>query len=638
MPFPTTPKPQLFIRVTHTGVYADGRPNTSSVLLSDLDVGYEYQWRKVPVYVPFNGYIDIPASSRSMLSFDQGAIFKGVGAGIITAQFFIVPESYTTLGRPPATDFPAGASIWNTTENTPNYSTGAAWISLGGGPQGFQGAQGAQGVQGAQGAQGTQGVTGAQGAQGTQGAQGAIGLQGAQGVTGAQGATGAQGVQGAQGFQGAQGAQGVQGTQGVQGAQGITGLPMGNTLVVDAVNGNDATASVNGLPFLTPQAALTYITANALTNVTVWVLPGTYALSSGITIPDTCSIRGLSVQTTKFTYAASNPGGTATMLTMGENTRVEDVSLTMTSTNATTNLVGIALPGTTSVTSKLRTSVLTVDNSTLAVGTTTNVYGILSNGTGALGAGTFSFNYTRGVTINVFSNGGGSKRGIFVNAANQITFRDTNVYVRVPTNAASTGSYVGVETTDAGCSCQMRTSSVSGAPTAGGYTGSDILQTSPATGFISAGIQLGPGVDLLTKTAGGKPFTTYVTPTTLIYGLHGNVAAASHYLWTGVQTASDNTEIFYRFQQKSIIQGMSVNMRSAPGLGKSVVFVIRKSTTGVAGSGVATLMTLTVSDANTTGTQYGVSVDFAQGEYLSLQITGVAGIAAQDVHLEIDVF
>lgn len=415
-------------------------------------------------------------------------------------------------------------------------------------------------------------------------------------------------------------------------------LKMGNTLVVDAVNGNDATASVNGLPFLTPQAALAYITTHALTNVVVWILPGTYALSSGITIPDGCALRGLSVQTTRLTYAASNPGGTATMLTMGENTRVEDLSLSMTSTNATTNLVGIALPGTTSVTSKLRTTVLTVDNSTLAVGTTTNVYGILSNGVGSLGAGTFSFNFTRGVTLNVYSNGGGAKRGILVNTANQITFRDTNVYVRVPTNAVSTGSYVGIETTDAGCSCQMRTSSISGAPTTGGYTGSDILQTSPATGFISAGIQLGPGVDLLTKTAGGKPFTTYVTPTTLIYGLHGNVNATTHYLWSGVQTAADNTEIFYRLQQKAIIQGMSVNMRTAPGLGHSVVITVRKSTTGVAGSGVATLMTTTVSGTNTTGFNYNVSVNFAQGEYLSLQIVGNPGVGAQDVHVELDVF
>ncbi len=416
---------------------------------------------------------------------------------------------------------------------------------------------------------------------------------------------------------------------------------LGNVLIVDAVNGNDLTGTVNGPPFLTVEAAIAYINTNALTSVTVWIQPGTYTLASattGITIPDTCSLRGMSTQTTKIVMNAVNPGGTVTLLTMGENSRVEDVGLTLNSSDATTNLVGIALPGTTSNTSKLRTAVLTVDNSGLAVGTTTNVYGILDNGTGSVGAATFSFNYTRGVTINVFSNGGGSKRGVFVTSANDVTFRDTNVYVRAPTDPASTGDYRGVETTDPDCSVQFRTSSISGPSTAGGYTGSDILQTSPGTGFINKGIQLGPGVDLVNKTAGGRPFTTYVTPTTLIYGLNGNVANATHYLWPGVQTASDNTEIFYRFQQKAIVQGMSINMRTAPGLGNSVVITVQKSTTGVAGSGVPTAMTATVSNANTTGFQFGVSVDFAQGEYLSLKIVGVPGITAQDVSVEVDVF
>jgi hypothetical protein len=52
-----------------------------------------------------------------------------------------------------------------------------------------------------------------------------------------------------------------------------------------------------------------------------------------------------------------------------------------------------------------------VNNSGVAVGSTTNVYGILDDGSGVLGPASFSFNYTRGVTINVYSNGGGSKRG-----------------------------------------------------------------------------------------------------------------------------------------------------------------------------------------------------------------------------------
>lgn len=435
------------------------------------------------------------------------------------------------------------------------------------------------------------------------------------------------------------GAQGV--AWGALGTTNLAAMKMGNTIVVDQVNGNDATGAVNGLPFQTVNAAVTYMGTLVLPagGVTCWILPGTYTLTGGLTIPNTCSLRGLSLQTTRLTWAASVPGGTATMLTMGENSRVEDLSLTLTSTNATTNLVGVRTPATTSNTSKLRTCVVTVNNAGLAVGTTTNVYGILDDGTGTLGPATFSFNFTRAVTINVLSNGAGRKRGVYVTGANDITFRDTNVYVAAPTDAGSTGSYVGVETTNNDADAEFRTCSISGPSTAGGYTGSDILQTAPTVGVITnKGIQLGPGVDLVNKTAGGKPFTTYVTPTTLIYGLNGNVAAATHYLWPGVQTASDNTQVFYRFQQKAIVQGLSINMRTAPGGVRTVTVTVLKSTTGVVGSGVATVMTATVTGAALSAFQYGVSVDFAQGEYLALEIASVAGTAAQDVVVELDIF
>lgn len=46
--------PVLSIRLTHTGVYADGRPNGSPILINDLDEGFENQNRKVPVYFPKN--------------------------------------------------------------------------------------------------------------------------------------------------------------------------------------------------------------------------------------------------------------------------------------------------------------------------------------------------------------------------------------------------------------------------------------------------------------------------------------------------------------------------------------------------------------------------------------------------------
>ena len=417
---------------------------------------------------------------------------------------------------------------------------------------------------------------------------------------------------------------------------------LGRTLVVDSVNGNDSTGAVNGLPFLTVEAALAAIVSGGLTGVTVWIAPGTYTLASattGLTIPDTCSLRGLSVQTTRIVMNASNPGGTVTMLVMGENSRVEDLTLTLNSSNATTNLVGINLPGSTSNTSKLRTAVMTVNNSGVPVGSTTNVYGILDNGTGVLGAASFSFNYTRGVTINVQSNGGGVKRGILVSTGNDVTFRDTNIYVAAPTNAASTGDYRGVETTNATSSCQFRTCSISGPSTTGGYTGSDILQTTPGTGNINYGIQLGPGCDLINKTAGGQPFTTYVTPTTLVYALQSNVVTGPRYLWPGTLTSSgDATEVFYRFQQKSIVQGMSVNVRVAPGVGKSVTVTVHKSATGVPGSGVPTTMTATISGTATAADCYTTSVDFAQFAYLSVQVVSTAGGSAQDLVVELDLF
>lgn len=76
-----------FIRVTHTGLYADGRANTSSVLITDVDyTGQAQQNRKSPVYVPAGGDIDISYTSDAAFSFNQGDIRKFAEAGLITAE------------------------------------------------------------------------------------------------------------------------------------------------------------------------------------------------------------------------------------------------------------------------------------------------------------------------------------------------------------------------------------------------------------------------------------------------------------------------------------------------------------------------------------------------------------------------
>ena len=128
---------QLIIRLTHTGLYPDGRPNTHSVLVNDLDVGYEFQLRKVPCYVPFEmpapyplhtpGFLDIPASSRSLLSLADGVVKKFVVAGVLTADLFVQPAAFSNITRPAASRYPVGSPIWNTSDNALNYSDGAAW-------------------------------------------------------------------------------------------------------------------------------------------------------------------------------------------------------------------------------------------------------------------------------------------------------------------------------------------------------------------------------------------------------------------------------------------------------------------------------------------------------------------------------
>lgn len=387
------------------------------------------------------------------------------------------------------------------------------------------------------------------------------------------------------GPQGAQGIQGVPGLQGATGLQGETGtVVLGNTALVDAVYGNDTNASVGGLSYRTLNAAVAAVTSGQ----TVWILPGTYNLTAGLVLPSGISIRGLSVQTVVIQML--NVTANTTLVTMGENCRVEDVTLKLTSTGHYI-LKGIVFGGTSTVTSKLRTSVLTVDNSSALVAGTSDVYGVEANGTGTLTAESFSFNCLKGSTINVRSNGDGNKRGFLVSNTNIVTTRDLNIYVAAPFDPASTGSYVGVETNDPSLlgSIQMRATTIGTKPPTGlePYSASDILQTTPVnvpdpTYLASPGIQIGPGTDLVSKSAGGKGFSTYIYPHTIFYGLKGNVSTGtSGWLWPGSVAVSSSfpdsgtPPPYYRVQQPALISGLSGALNIAPSSGDTVTLSVQ---------------------------------------------------------------
>jgi hypothetical protein len=428
---------------------------------------------------------------------------------------------------------------------------------------------------------------------------------------------------------------------------------------------------VGALPFLTVGAAITAAAATATVSnpITVWVLPGIYNLSAGITVPPYVSLRGISLQT----CIVQMLGVTAntTLITMGENTRVEDLTLKLTSTGHYT-LKGVVFGGTTSITAKLRVCVITVDNSAASATGTSAVSGVEFSGTGTLGAGSFSFNSIKGSTINVSSNGNGIKRGVLVTNTNVTSTRDTNIYVaQPPATTGHTGSYVGVETNDTNQtgSIQLRSTTVGTVtPTTGQtYTASDILQTSPSnitnpTYLASAGIQVGPGVDLVTKTAGGKGFSTYNYPTTLFYTVIGALSdvdasgATGGWLWPGSVPVNDgkgkgvkypdvsSPYAQYRVQQPLVLAGMQLSCITAPGATGSghttTVTVQRTPNGGVSPTNtVDTVYSLALVDTAKNISKYNASVNFAAGDLLHVHVTYDAQTnATVDLNLQLDLF
>jgi len=437
---------------------------------------------------------------------------------------------------------------------------------------------------------------------------------------------------------------GCVGPQGPQGPQGPT-LYQGNVAIVDSVYGNDETASVSGSPYKTLESALMHIQSGQ----TIYILPGTYTLSSGIILPDGISIHGISVQTT---ILQMNVNVSTTMITMGENCRIEGLTINLYGNNVV--LKGIVFNGTSSQTSKLRTAVVSVNNRDMAYDSSSDVIGIEFAGQNNTSYSSFSFNSIKGSTINVYSNGSGMKRGILVSGSNKVSTRDTNIFVSKPTNVLSTGSYVGIETNDdtQTGSIQLRSTTigVEYPSSDDSYSASDILQTTPQTildptYLASAGIQIGPGTDLITKSAGQRGFSIYNYPTILYYGLAGDSTDKnSGYLWIGTQKVSGNfpdpnleKPAYFRVQQPLLICGLSSSINIPPDVGSSVTLTIHITPLGL--PKVVTNFSIVLDNTTLKATFYDASYRCGTGDYIHLYIEFSGNKAgAHDLTAQIDLF
>lgn len=371
---------------------------------------------------------------------------------------------------------------------------------------------------------------------------------------------------------------------------------LGRVLNVDQLYGNDTYGAIDkySQPFLTIGAALT----SASSGETVHVLPGTY--SEKLTIPSGVALRGANVQT--VTVQQLNASSNTTLLTMGSNCRVEDMTFTVTS-SSNVNLTGVDWPSGTPLISKLRTVVVNVTSSGTGANT---IVGCLSAGSSAT---TYSASdAVRSCTIGVDASSSGIVRGIYVSGSNWFAIRDTNV------NTRGTGSnIVGVETTNAGSYASLKYSTIRGGDHATFPTNYDINRT--------AGEILLGSVDLKNNSANGNGFSVTTEGAVTHFGTTGNYTnGTTYYLVPGFVKQGDLPTSTFGIPvvQNMILFSGTFQCSPAIPVGQSVKLTAYKNN-------AITDMSMTIIAGATLSSNVTQSVDYRQGDTFDFRMVPSGG-------------
>jgi len=360
----------------------------------------------------------------------------------------------------------------------------------------------------------------------------------------------------------------------------------GNVAFVDQVKGVDGTATLGGRPFLTIGAALT--AASAVSGACVYIYPGTY--NESFTIPDNVAVRGQNLRSVIIqqigVLAATN------MITMGENTRLEDVTVILTSA-LNVPLKGIVFGGTTVATAKVRAAVVRVTNAGAGANFT---YGVHSTGTGLA---SLDSQFLRACTVSAAGSGTGATRALLCDTAvHSASVRDCNFM------ASGGGSSIGCETNVVGTTLSLRTCSISGGT-------ADISQTLGTMSLAYA--------DLVTPSANGLSFSIQSSGAVYVFADNGSLpAGVTRYFYPGTESVS-SSEILVRLPVKGVCRSIAVHNRVAATT-RTDVFTVRKN-------GVNTAVTVTMPPATNSVQSSGASANFAEGDSLSVQVV-TGGTAA----------
>jgi hypothetical protein len=224
------------------------------------------------------------------------------------------------------------------------------------------------------------------------------------------------------------------------------------------------------------------------------------------------TVRGTSVPSV-FIQKLSVTSST-TMVTMGTNTRLEDVTVNATTATAGVTVTGVYFPTGTQQVAKVRSSSISITSTANAT-----CYGVLSSGSSDL-----SGNATDGVrscTITIISSGSSPTRGVYVNGSNRIIFSNTNIYSN---GIGSDCTAAEINDASGAGILYIKSSSLNG-------TTRDIARTN--------GILLLHAIELINGTTDGNSFTTSTAGGTQQYGMLGNIGAGTNYLVPGTINHND---------------------------------------------------------------------------------------------------
>lgn len=374
----------------------------------------------------------------------------------------------------------------------------------------------------------------------------------------------------------------------------------GNFLSVDAVNGDDLRASPGGFPYATVEAAV----AAAVDGDVIWLFPGTYNLAAGITLPTGVALVGTSHRNAVIQMLLVTAD--TTLVTMGIRSSIENVTLKLTSAEHHT-LCAVGFPTTTMSDASVEGCTIVVDNSTASDVGTSNVNGVHSYGTGV--ASETDHGVIRCV-VTVESAGLGNKRGILSDTAAH-HFHCSGCIVRVERTGVGAGSYIGIESNFAGVDLFFQGDWVTGDSSGISQTLGTINIT-PATYFTSAN---------------GKNFSTSTRPATIMWGDDGATPSGTRYMRFGTG-ASSSAEPKMTFRAKAVVKDLIIRAVTPPGGARTDTWTIRKN-------GVDTALTGSLSAAAVENTATTVSVDFAEGDVISLKMVGASSSGTTDVQVTV---